>query len=243
MPADDSSPDEVPDRWAHLDQHDLEARHYNLETFYMGYSRDANRAFRARALRLGDDVDPLRMPWIDEGTFDSTSFGAGKYVALVFGSASAGPCLDAIGELEGLHRSLAGTNGAIVFVYTREAHPDEPVGPGGARFPAHRSFEQKVEHARRFRDALGLTMPICVDDLVGTVDRTFGGLPWFTVMLDPQHRLFQRADWVDPELLRATFANVRHAEHWDAEGRPASRRRALYCETFWLRDRTQGLFS
>jgi hypothetical protein len=50
---------------------------------------------------------------------------------------------------------------ASVFLYIREAHP-------GEHFPAHRTFAQKLAHARAFRERFGIERPILVDDLVGT---------------------------------------------------------------------------
>jgi hypothetical protein len=49
----------------------------------------------------------------------------------------------------------------FVFLYTREAHP-------GENYPAHKSFEQKLAHARTFRTELKVERPILVDDLTGT---------------------------------------------------------------------------
>lgn len=73
-------------------------------------------------------------------------------------------------------REYASRGFASVFVYTREAHP-------GERFPAHRSPEQKLAHARAFRERCAIERPILVDDLEGTGHRLYGTLPNMTYLL------------------------------------------------------------
>jgi hypothetical protein len=74
------------------------------------------------------------------------------------------------------------------FVYTREAHPGELLG-------AHTSFEDKLAAARRLRDELGITRPILVDDLEGTVHRAYGLLPNMSWVLDRGGTILYKAMW------------------------------------------------
>jgi hypothetical protein len=78
-----------------------------------------------------------------------------------------------------------------VFVYTREAHP-------GEHYPAHASFEQKLQHARDFKEKVGVSRPILVDDLEGSTHRAFGTLPNMTYILNSAHTVLFRANWTDP---------------------------------------------
>jgi hypothetical protein len=82
-----------------------------------------------------------------------------------------------------------------VFIYTREAHP-------GEQYPAHTSFEQKFEYARKFREHSGVTRPILVDDLEGTTHRAFGTLPNMSYILNQAHTVLFRANWTDPLTIR-----------------------------------------
>jgi hypothetical protein len=82
-----------------------------------------------------------------------------------------------------------------VFVYTREAHP-------GENYPAHESFEQKMRYAREFRERVGVTRPILVDDLEGPAHRAFGTLPNMTYILNQAHTVIFRANWTDPVTIR-----------------------------------------
>ena len=53
-------------------------------------------------------------------------------------------------------------------VFLRQAHPGELRGP-------YRSYEEKLEDARRYKREEGLPWPLLVDDLAGTVHRTYSG--------------------------------------------------------------------
>jgi hypothetical protein len=82
-----------------------------------------------------------------------------------------------------------------VFIYTREAHP-------GENYPAHTSFEQKLQYARDFKEIVGVRRLILVDDLNGTTHRAFGTLPNMTYILNSAHTILFRANWTDPLTIR-----------------------------------------
>jgi hypothetical protein len=67
-------------------------------------------------------------------------------------------------------REFASKGVEFVFLDTREAHP-------GENYPSHRSFEQKLAHARAFRAELKVGRPISVDDLSGTAPKLYGLFP------------------------------------------------------------------
>ena len=79
----------------------------------------------------------------------------------------------------------------FIFVYVREAHPGENYGP-------HRSMEQKLAHARAFRDRYKIERPILVDDLAGSGHRHYGELPNMTYLVGRGGRILFRSDWTDP---------------------------------------------
>ncbi len=85
--------------------------------------------------------------------------------------------------------ALKGTH--FVFLYTREAHP-------GENYPAHRSFEQKLDHARAFKEEFNVERPILADDLTGTAHKLYGSLPNMTYLIGRGGRVLFRADWTDP---------------------------------------------
>jgi hypothetical protein len=72
------------------------------------------------------------------------------------------PMTNAAGPvLEGLHEEF-GRDVGFLMLYTREAHP-------GERYPQPTTFEEKSEHARRYRERDGVTYPIAIDDIDGTL--------------------------------------------------------------------------
>jgi hypothetical protein len=227
----------VPERWAELDHAQRAAAHYNAAAFYLGFATFQRRAFRGEVLRVGQPAPPFSLATVDGATVTLDELRDGRYVALVFGSASAGPVLRDMPAIEELFRSWDPGSATMAFVYTREAHPNEPIESGveGHVLAHHRSMEQKVQQARAFRDSFELSMPVLVDDLAGTTDRAYANLPFFQVVVDPDGIMVHRADWADVDLLAATYQNIRRAERWTAEGRPRHWRGSAYSESIWLR--------
>ena len=75
-------------------------------------------------------------------------------------------------------------------MYTREAHSGENYG-------AHRSMEQKLAHARAFKEAGHIERPILVDDLIGTGHGMYGLLPNMTYVIGRGGKVLFRSDWTD----------------------------------------------
>ena len=92
---------------------------------------------------------------------------------------------------------------AFVFVYTREAHP-------GENYPAHSSMEQKIVHARTFREQRRIERPILVDDLVGTGHLLYGDLPNMTYLIGRGGRVLFRSDWTDPPTIEMMLNYLLH---------------------------------
>lgn len=108
-------------------------------------------------------------------------------------------------------RKYADKGIASVFLYTREAHP-------GQNFPAHRSMEQKISHARAFKEIPGIQRPILVDDLVGTGHRLFGMLPNMIYLISRSGQILFRADWTDPPTVQSVLDYVLRARERRREG-------------------------
>jgi hypothetical protein len=113
----------------------------------------------------------------------------------------------------------------FVFVYTREAHP-------GEHFPAHRTLEQKIEHARAFRERFGIERPILVDDLAGSGHRLFGELPNMTYLVSRSGQILFRADWTDPPTIATA---VRYVVDSRAKRRSGLRLKPFYAEMLGYR--------
>lgn len=83
----------------------------------------------------------------------------------------------------------------FVFVYTREAHP-------GEHYPAIDSLDQKLAHARAFRDHFGVERDILVDDVAGSGHQMYGSLPNMTYLISRAGKVLFRADWTDAPTIR-----------------------------------------
>ena len=90
---------------------------------------------------------------------------------------------------------------SFVFVYTREAHP-------GEHCPAIRSMDQKLAHARAFRDELGVDRPILVDELDGAGHRLYGSLPNMTYLISRAGKVLFKAAWTDAPTIRFALEYV-----------------------------------
>lgn len=108
-------------------------------------------------------------------------------------------------------REYADKGFAFLFVYTREAHP-------GQHYPAHRGQDQKLAHARAFKDHFEVQRPILVDDLAGTGHHLFGALPNMTYLISRAGKVLFRADWTDPPTIRHALDYVLLARNRRREG-------------------------
>ena len=99
----------------------------------------------------------------------------------------------------------------FVFLYTREAHP-------GEHYPAHRSLEDKIHHARAFKKILGVKRPILVDEVTGPAHKAYGSLPNMTYVIGRGGRILFRSDWTDPPTLQNILGYVLAARSRRREG-------------------------
>lgn len=109
---------------------------------------------------------------------------------------------------------------SFVFVYTREAHP-------GERYAHLASIEQKLAHARDMVARDGLSRPMLVDDLEGTLHRAYGRLPNMTYVIGGGGRLLYRASWTDADSLELVLERVVRQR---AERRAGAAHRSFYAE-------------
>jgi hypothetical protein len=85
-------------------------------------------------------------------------------------TASAGPAL------KRLHQEF-GDRVEFVSLYVREGHP-------GERYPQPETFEQKLRHARDYRERDGIPWPVAVDSLEGDLHRALDPKPNAAYLMD-----------------------------------------------------------
>lgn len=90
---------------------------------------------------------------------------------------------------------------AFVDVLIRQAHP----GPGE---PPYRTFEDKLEDARRYVADEGIPWPVLVDDVEGSVHQTWGGLSDPAYLIDRDGRVSLYCLWTSPKALYDAIAQL-----------------------------------
>ncbi len=85
----------------------------------------------------------------------------------------------------------------FLFIYTREAHPD--LFPS---HPAHKSIEQKFQHARDVVAKFDSPRTFLVDNLDGDVHRAWSGLSNMSWIIDHAGRITYKAAWTSAAHIR-----------------------------------------
>lgn len=203
------------------------AAEYNLSSYYRMVNHAARIAYRGEVLRVGSSAPDVGLPMLDGEALTLCDVRVRRHVVLIFGCYSAPPCVKLLPELEELHRDTS-TVAEMVFIYTREIHPNEDFAHG--RFAHHTSLVQKAEYARRLRDDFGLTMAIAVDDLAGSAHAAFGSLPVCAAVVDRRGILVHRSEWASAVQLRAVLENLAVRDRREFAGEIP---RMSYSETLW----------
>lgn len=98
-------------------------------------------------------------------------------------TASAGPALKSLyGEF--------GDRVAFVNMYTREAHP-------GENYPQAKTFEQKLEQARDYKERDGIPWPVAVDGMEGELHRALDPKPHAAYIMDINGNVAFRTLWAN----------------------------------------------
>lgn len=100
-------------------------------------------------------------------------------------TASAGPAL------KQLHEEF-GDGVAFVSMYVREAHP-------GENCPQPETFEEKLEHARAYKERDGIPWTVAVDDVEGSLHRTLDPKPHAAYIMDVRGNVAFRTLWANAE--------------------------------------------
>lgn len=136
----------------------------------------------------GDRIAHFDLVTTDGRPFSNRTMAErGRRLVLFFGSLTCPVAESAGPEMVELHRRY-GHAVDFVAVYVREAHP-------GADLRQPRLAEDKLRNACRFRNHHGFEFPVAVDDIDGTMHRSFGTRPSSAYLLDPQGVILFRAHW------------------------------------------------
>jgi hypothetical protein len=137
---------------------------------------------------------------------------AGRHVVLMAGAVTSPMCAVEIPAMNRLQEEFGDRGVSFYLVYTRESHPAE-------RYPPHASFEEKVSRARELRTLENVRFPILVDDLAGTIHRTYGPWPNALFVVHRDGRLVYRTNMANAKALRQFLEDLLTADLRAAEGR------------------------
>jgi len=113
--------------------------------------------------------------------------------------------------MDALHQEYRDRGFVFLFIYVRESHP-------GARWPAHRSFEQKLDQARAYRERTGCTREILVDSLDGHAHRRYGCRPDMTWILDRNGIVLFKSFWSRPDVTSDVIEDILVAQDENKRG-------------------------
>lgn len=150
--------------------------------------------FRGRA-PLGTMAPDFDGEILDGGRFQLSGFRGKRSVLIVFGCLACAPCVTNIRvndpSLVSLYERF-GESVEFCFLYTREGHPGTNIVP-------HASLDDKRRNARRLRDVEQVPFPIVIDDLDGTIQRSFVH-PHFNnpvFLINPAGIITYKSAWLD----------------------------------------------
>ncbi len=101
----------------------------------------------------------------------------------------------------------------FLFVYAREAHPDTH-----PEWPAHKSIEEKFEHAKAMQQKHGTPRTVVIDSLEGEVHRVYGGMPNMSWIVDHAGIVAYKAAWTSEIDLRNAIEEVLRHKDLKREG-------------------------
>ena len=172
---------------------------YNYEQFNRkSLLSDAVISKFGGAPKPGDKAPDFEGRTLEGDKVRLSDFRGEKNVVLTFGSATCPQSAGSIGGLNDLYEDYRDENTEFLYVYVREAHPGEDI-------PAHRSMNDKIAAAERFRDEEDIAMSIVVDDLGGKIHRKYGSLPNPTFIVDRSGRVAFRSLATRPKTIAAAL--------------------------------------
>jgi hypothetical protein len=131
-------------------------------------------------------------------------------------TASAGPALH---DLHAEYRDRV----SFTSLYVREAHP-------GDRYPQTQDFDQKLQHAREYRDRDSIPWPVLVDGVDGALHRALDPRPHAAYVMAPDGTVAARVLWAnDPRALRRALDAALAGDRTEIENRVAPMLRGTGC--------------
>ena len=155
---------------------------YNYETFRRNLLiKDMVVTKFLGAPKPGQKAPDFEGRTIDGDRIRLSDFRGESNVVLTFGSATCPFTAASLRGMNDLYEDF-GDEVEFLFVYVREAHPGEELGP-------HQDMREKVQAAEMLREEEDVEMPIIVDDLNGRIHKKYGKAPNPTYLIDRSGRI------------------------------------------------------
>ena len=148
-------------------------------------------AFSKGSAAPGDLFPNFKVASTDGEMIAKEHFLGQRPLLVVFGSATCPMTASSIESLKRLHVQF-GDRVTFVTLNVREAHPAENVAQP-------RTFEQKLEHARRLKQQFDLPWIVASDDIDGNLHRALDTKPNAAYLMDIDGRLVFRSLWAGDE--------------------------------------------
>lgn len=188
-----------------------EERAYNSPDFVFAAAPLQNPGDTLPA-RVGAPAPEFEARLLDGGTVRLKDLRAERHVVLMAGAVTSPMCAVEIPAVNRLQEEFGDRGVSVYLVYTRESHPAE-------RYPPHASLEEKASRARELRTLENVRFPILVDDLAGTIHRTYGPWPNALFVIHRDGRLVYRTNMANAKALRQFLEDLSTADLRAAEGR------------------------
>ena len=142
------------------------------------------------------------------------------------------PCTAGVPAMGELYDEFHDKDTEIVMVYCREAHP-------GGRFPQCATYEERLAHAREFRQRHGAKYTIVVNPIDNSIQEAYGSLPNMAYVIDKRGLIAYRANWVRPTEIADVLRGLWEREEQRALG---MKLQPVYSERVTYRPAEENLY-
>jgi alkyl hydroperoxide reductase subunit AhpC len=186
-----------------------EERAYNLEEFAVSTAVNPGETLLAK---VGVPAPDFEAPALDGTVVRLSDFRGKRHVVIMTGAVTSPMCAFEVPAFNQLHQEYASRGVSFFLLYTRESHPAE-------NYPPHRSWEQKLAHARDLQRLENVRFPILMDSLDGKIHRSYGTWPNALFVIHRDGRLVFRSNMASDRELRQFLDDLMAAEEAAANGR------------------------
>jgi peroxiredoxin len=186
-------------------------RTYNSEEFAAAAPAPTNPGDTIAA-KVGAAAPEFEASNLDGATVRLSDFRGKRHVVMMTGAVTSPMCAFEVPAFNQMQQEFDNAGVSFFLLYTRESHPAE-------NYSAHRSFEQKLAHARDLQRLESIRFPILVDYLDGRIHRAYGVWPNALFVIHKDGRLIFRSNMANHCELREFLDDLLAGEQARAEGK------------------------